>query len=379
MRALHVCLIVLVISFYDFQHTSVHSLTSLNFDQQITSQRRKLAGLVHFFRPSDSHSPALASELTTLAKDWQGAFAIAAVNCELFEALCELQEVRETPSVRVYPPLPGPVHEYEGEESVKGLLGHLAMYLGAKVTEVTLDSEAGFRGSRPGVPKVLLFTEKAGIPTIYKALCTVLGDTLDFGIVRSDQTALISSYEIPSFPRLVLLNSDGKVQPYDGEMKFRSLFEFLNIYSEVFVTGGSAQPPAAPKPWRTADLPELTQASASDLCFDHENALCAIFISSTKPEEDQISLFKTLQDKFGIQENVTFMWLNGKIERDFLAALEGISVPALVFVKPGNRSKYARHTGVLSIRGVEIALGKLKTEDRFKQAKGKFPKFAYRK
>ena len=377
MRAVHVCLAVLVASVYDFQHTSVHSLTSLNFDQQVTSQRRKISGLVHFFRSHDS--PTYSSEISALAKDWQGAFAIGSVNCDEYEALCEVQGIRETPSVKVYPPLPGPVHEYEGEKTAKGLLAHMAVYLGAKVTEVTMDSEAGFRSAKPGVPKVLLFTEKAGIPTIYKALSTVLGDTLDFGIVRSDQTALISSYEIPSFPKLLLLNSDGKPQAYDGDMKYRPLFEFLNIYSEVFVTGAHAQPPAAPKPWRTEDLPELTWASNGDLCFERENILCAIFVSSTKPEEDQIHLFKTLQERFGAQESVTFMWINAKIERDFLAALEVVSSPALVFVKPGNKSKYARHTGVLSIRGVEIAFEKLKSEDRFKQAKGKFPKFTYRK
>ncbi len=112
---------------------------------------------------------------------------------------------------------------------------------------------------------------------------------------------------------------------------------------------------------------------------DRGSTLRAVFVYSTKLEEGQIRLFKTIQERFGIQENVTFMWINAKIKRDFLAALEDASASALVFVKPGNKSKYARHTGVLSIRAVEIAFGKLKIEDRFKQVKGKFPKFTCRK
>ena len=376
MRVLHVCLLALAVAHYDFQRTSVHSLTSLNFDQQVTSQRVKVTAVVHFYRTHDD--PALAAEFTSLAKDWQGAFAISAVNCDDYEEVCEAQDIRVTPSVKVYPVLPGPVYEYEGERTGKALLAHIAAYIPGKVAEVTRDTEALFKETKPGVPKVMLFTEKAGVPTIYKALSAVLGDTLDFGIVRSDQTEFLSSYNISAFPTLVLLNSDLKAQHYTGEMKYRALFEYLNIYSEVFVTA-TPLPKESPKPWKSELLPELTQVSSGDLCFGLENVLCAVLILDSKPTDDQISLLQTLQSHLSSDEPIHFMWLNAKLEPAFVTALEGVSAPALVYVKPGNKCKYAKHNGVLSLKAVESALQRIRKEGKFLQVKGKFPKFAYRK
>jgi hypothetical protein len=45
---------------------------------------------------------------------------------------------------------------------------------------------------------------------------------------------------------------------YTGELKFKPMFEFLNVFSEVFVPGGgSASDSAATKYWLTELVPEL--------------------------------------------------------------------------------------------------------------------------
>ena len=55
---------------------------------------------------------------------------------------------------------------------------------------------------------------------------------------------------------------------YKGPLKYPNIFEFLNIYSETFVTGGgSSVDSAATKEWLTEIVPELTAKSANDICL----------------------------------------------------------------------------------------------------------------
>lgn len=51
-------------------------------------------------------------------------------------------------------------------------------------------------------------------------------------------------------------------------MKFQPIFQYLNIFSEVFVPGGgSSQDSAATKVWLTEVVPELNIKSANDICL----------------------------------------------------------------------------------------------------------------
>lgn len=385
MSLLHVCLLpALVVSaaLYDFQRTSVHSLSAFNFDKQVTKQRSKLTAIVHFYREHDSKSHHFVEELNALAKDWQGAFVIGAVNCDENEGLCEAQDIRSAPVLKIYPPLPGPIYEYEGERTMKGFISRLANYLSPKVSEVTTESIKAFLEGKTGTPKVLLFTEKSGTPTIFRALSNVLSETLDFGVVRNDQSAIVSKYKITSFPKLILIKSlDAKPQVYQGDMKYRSIFEFLNIYSEVFITSDSDSAPATPKPWRNDPFPELTAASASDICFGKEGVICAVFVTNGKANNDQIKLFTALQGKFTSQiegrgVDVAFMWLDASEQSKFLSLLEGVTAPTVVYIKHGTKNRFVRHTGSLTQAGVEAVIWKITGGDaKFTIIKGKFPQF----
>lgn len=384
MPLLHVCFLpVLLVSaaLYDPQRTSVHSLNSFNFDKQVSKQRTKLAALVHFYRENDSKSHHFVEELNSLAKDWQGAFVIGAVNCDTNESLCETQDIRTVPVIKIYPPLPSPIFEYEGDKTAKRLISKLANYLAPKVSEITTESGKAFVEAKAGTPKVLLFTERYDTPTIYKALSNVFSDTLDFGIIRKDQSALVSQYKITSFPQLLLVKSDSRIQPYEGEMKYRPIFEFLNIYSEVFIVGDSDGSQAVPKSWRNDPVPELTAASASEVCFGKEGLTCVVFISNGKMNVDQGELFKTLRGKFDSQKSgrgaeVAFMWLDSRENRKFVEALEGVSAPSLVFIMHGAKNRFMKHTGSLTQAGVEAAIGKLAGGDaKFTPINGKFPQF----
>ena len=87
--------------------------------------------------------------------------------------------------------------------------------------------------------------------------------------MRSEQKALLDRYNIKIVPKIIVVKStEKKPNVYNGEMKFMAIFEFLNVFSEVFVPGGgSSQDSAATKVWLTEVVPELNMKSANDICL----------------------------------------------------------------------------------------------------------------
>lgn len=76
-------------------------------------------------------------------------------------------------------------------------------------------------------------------------------------------------------------------------MKFNPIFEFLNIYSEVFVPGGgSSSDSAATKAWLTEIVPEMHFKSAADVCTKLEGALCVIYLSNGEIDKNSKEIFK---------------------------------------------------------------------------------------
>ena len=130
-----------------------------------------------------------------------------------------------------------------------------ARYVRSLVIEITNANLQTFTAENPSVPKVLLFTDKPkGVPMIYKGLSVAFEKKLNFGIVRSNDSVLVGKYMIKSFPSVIVLKT-GEKRPIvykEKNFDFKNLFEFLNIYSEVFVLGGgSSLDSSATKQWMT--------------------------------------------------------------------------------------------------------------------------------
>lgn len=120
--------------------------------------------------------------------------------------------------------------------------------------EITNANIHTFTAENPSVPKVLLFTDKKGVPMLYKGLSVAFEKKLNFGIVRDSDSILVGKYGVKTFPTiLVLKTGERKPFQYTGkEFNFKEIFTFLNIYSEVFVPGGgSSLDSSATKQWMT--------------------------------------------------------------------------------------------------------------------------------
>ena len=78
-----------------------------------------------------------------------------------------------------------------------------------------------------------------------------------FGIVRSSEEDLLTRFKIKDTPTIIIHKTNEKLPIfYKGDVKFKPIFEFLNIYSEAFVAGGgSSSDTAATKIWLTEMVP----------------------------------------------------------------------------------------------------------------------------
>lgn len=107
---------------------------------------------------------------------------------------------------------------------------------------------------------------------------------MHFGLVRPEHDEICQKYKVKSFPKiLVVKTSDPKPKEYQGELKYREIFNWLNVYSETFVAGGEKS--ASDKPWLLESIPELHRMSGDDICFKKEGSLCAILLLETEPKD----------------------------------------------------------------------------------------------
>ena len=156
---------------YDNNLSNVVNLNQKNFDTQITLNRSKnVISIVHFYTMDDNKSKGLKTEFEKLALDYDLMFKVGAINCKDYKDICEKHEVKEFPTVKVYPPLPSPVWVYEGKLEAPSMVAYMGKFIGNKVKEINMNNLDSFLTTNPNLPKTILFTDKKGVPLIFKAL-----------------------------------------------------------------------------------------------------------------------------------------------------------------------------------------------------------------
>jgi hypothetical protein len=177
----------------------------------------------------------MANDFGAFATDNLGIFRIGAMDCDEFGAICDKEKVASFPTVRVYPPFPAPTSDLDLSNNfdAKKLKSAAGRFIEDKAIEVTSNNHKLFVEENPGTPKVLLFTNaKKGTPFIYKALSQAFEKTLQFGIVRESEDALVKQYKVKTFPSLFVVKNEGKPLKYEGkEFTYNGIFEFINIHS----------------------------------------------------------------------------------------------------------------------------------------------------
>lgn len=167
-------LLILTVScgnIYKDNKSAVISVTKQNWDSQVMSKRNIGHTLIiHFYKSSDGKSLKFRNTFNEEANKAQGIFQFCAIDCEADFALCAKEDVKQVPALKIYPPVPIPSPEPDFELDIKRAIRISSGYVQSKVQEVTDDNYQQKMGENPAVPKVLLFTDKPGVPILFKAL-----------------------------------------------------------------------------------------------------------------------------------------------------------------------------------------------------------------
>jgi hypothetical protein len=135
-------------------------------------------------------------------------FRMNALDCNDFESLCNKEKVMKYPTFRIYPAFPAPTQDYEDDTIDFDKLKKLAMkFVTSRVIEITQNNYDTFINENPSKPKALLFTDKKGVPGIYKALSAHFDKTLLFGLIRDSEQGLVAKYKVKTYPAVFLINN----------------------------------------------------------------------------------------------------------------------------------------------------------------------------
>lgn len=119
---------------------------------------------------SDGKSKDFRKTFDDEAKINTGIFNFGAIDCDAEAALCTKEDIKQFPALKLYPPVPIPAPQPDFELDVKKLIRLATNYADSKVVEINDDNHTKILADNVAVPKVLLFTDKANTPLLYKSL-----------------------------------------------------------------------------------------------------------------------------------------------------------------------------------------------------------------
>jgi hypothetical protein len=374
----------------------VQEVTQKNFDSVVSKFRDSQIASVFFFKPNDKEETF--TMYNEVAKELKGMAKITGINCEAWPAFCKEHGAEETPMVKLFPLNPMPAYKYAGDMKKEKIVKALSKMIPNFVTDLTADAADNFLVSDPSKPKVLLFSDKEKIPTILKALSSdsVFKRSIKFGFVKKSEEAVVKKLKIKKFPTFFMVRgSKSEIrEEYKGDMDFRSIHSWVNLYSEsgmgdkVSSSGGAEETSAEEaRPWLIQDVPELTKDSQADICFKGEG-LCVIYLSDGVAPAADVDMLAGLKAKLTSQldgRGTTFkwMWMDMAAESEFKTLFSPDVLPSVAVFNPHKRLRFTKLEGetkanAQSIRGL---IDKIQGGDaRFTMVKGqKLPKFADRK
>lgn len=366
---------------YDVFKSDVSKLTKQNWNAQVINNRQNgKIYIVHFFKNDDGQSYKFSKDFDKKASDMKGILNFGFINCSENKSVCDAEKLPKYPGLKVYPPIPIPPQDLELDAEKAVRLG--ASYIQSYVTEVTDDTAAGFLGNDVIVPKVLLFTDKKGLPLLYRSLSNSFNAKMNFGIVRNDQKELASTYNVKTFPKLVLVKP-GHKKPhiFDKQFNYPNLREFLNIFSEQFVPK-SNEKISDTKPWLFEAIPELTNASAKEVCTGLDKTLCIILFHNGQPPVETINMLKDLKSTYDNNKSsfaLKFSWIDSSKHSEWNNKLEvsDSETPTVRILNPGRRKRFVKLESQVSKNGLEGLFEKIFNGDaRFTNLKGDIPEFA---
>jgi len=376
----------------------IQLITATNFDGVIGKFRDSAVSSLWFFNDDSKEDAAFLDDYNKVATDLKGMAKICAISCTDFPLFCKKQDVKSTPTIMVYPTNPMPAFKYEGKLETKGVSGKVSKLIPDFSSKVTKENIDTWVTTDPSKPKVILFSDKKGVPTIWKALSseTVFRRTVKFGIATKEDEEACAKFKVKKFPTVIMKRGSKAeiTETYSGEMKFTPLKDWVNLHSEsgmgdkVGAGGKEEESIEEAKPWLVQEVPELTAKSQSDICFKGEG-LCVIYLKDGDVTQAETDMLTTLSKKFTSQlsdrgAKMKWMWLNTEIEVAYKELFAPVAMPSAVVFNPHKRLRFTKLSDDDDVKADEQSLSNLLDkvlggDARFKMVPGqKLPGWAKR-
>ena len=201
---------------------------------------------VEFYSPGCGHCQALAPKWKLLAEKLKGVVKVGVVNCAE-DHLCQEHGVQGVPAVKALAPGDKTWTDYNGQRTAGDISAWATALIPNKVDSIRTKSQLqDFLKRCGGSSKtkskqnaawglcVVLATDKAGTPSLWKALASVYSGKVAFGLVRSRDAEVVDAVgPVPQVPAVVAIcNGDleGR-EVLKGKLKSEPLQHQLGSYT----------------------------------------------------------------------------------------------------------------------------------------------------
>jgi thioredoxin-like negative regulator of GroEL len=281
--------------------------------------RRNEIWFIQFYHPNNQACKNLKDEWINIANKLYGIVRIAAINCDEEEELCDEYKIKAHPSILYFPDNTALNHEvYKGEKVYQKISDFAISRMQSFVRFVNSNNFEEYKATEPDSAKILLFTEKKTTPPILKVLSKEFKGKVVFGEVRSSDSALVSQFNVKSFPAIVGISDPNVV--YTGEYNR----DKLEIWVRDFIYKGVFKP----------TYKELTKGLyQAGNCNSGDSNLCFIWFLH-KDDENSIKFLKKISETYS-KDSIAFYWLNKNKYPEYASSFDS----SVVILRP-KRKKY---------------------------------------
>jgi len=309
---------------------------------------------VEFYKPNDDDSVEAKPEYLKFGDTFKDFLKVAAVNCRQQRGICESASITTFPAVRWFTEDKTQNPEvFEGALTAK-LLGKWANSMMPDHSEVIEDKHKlrQWLDAESGKPAVLLFSDKATTPPMWKALSREFKGRARLGIVpRCDKSGVFKNvmqkeYDvyIPQIIRIDPIDEIGKIaEKFTSQIKKDVLALWL---MKCIALGRRAGPAATFKEWSPA------RYEAGD-CAPTDSQFCFLWLKAgADPATEEAT--RQLAHKYRT-DPVKMMWANVELNPSILEAfgLESSDATDFFVAFRPKRSRFKVHVGTFELSALD--------------------------